>query len=188
MPAIPPLSPLGGGNEAYNPSYPAYPPNPLTPQYCGTVNYITTQINLLIPVPLQAGSQLNIWAAQYQTGRPYNLLFWNNEFTIRPVPDSIYCVEVEAYQTPVQFMMTTDSPLLNQWCQYLAYGVAMEILRDRQDMEGVENLKEGFMRQEGLVLERQAVEELFQPNITLFNNTQAGYGGGMGNFGISPGF
>ena len=58
----------------------------------------------------------------------------------------------------------------------------MEILRDRQDMEGVENLREGFMRQEALVLERQAVEEIQQPNITLFNSTSYnnGAGGGWG--------
>ena len=177
QPAIPPLSPLPVPS----------PPNGLTSQYCGTVNYVTTQINLLIPVPLQAGSQLNIWAATYQVGRPYNLLFWNNELTIRPVPDNVYLVEVESYQTPVQFMQTTDNPVLNQWSQYLAYGTAIEILRERQDMEGVENLREGFMRQEGLVLERQAVEEIQQPNITLFNSTQTGFGLG-GGWGIGQGF
>jgi hypothetical protein len=82
-------------------------------------------------------------------------------------------------------MMTSDNPILNQWAQYIAYGVAREILRDRQDMEGVANLEEGFKRQEALVLERQAVEEIGQPNITLFNSTQYGYGIG---WGIGAGF
>jgi len=177
QPAIPPLSPLPVSS----------PPVSLTPQYCGTVNYVTTQINLVIPVPLQAGSLLNIWAATYQVGRPYNALFWNNEITIRPVPDNVYLVELETYQTPAQFMNTTDNPTLNQWAQYIAFGASMEILRDRQDMEGVENLREGFMRQEGLVLERQAVEEINQPNITLFNSTQIGYGVGTGA-GYGAGF
>jgi len=170
QPAIPPLSPLPVPS----------PPVSLTPQYCGTVNYVTTQIDLLIPVPLQAGSVLNIWAATYQVGRPYNLLFWNNELTIRPVPDNVYLVEVEVYQTPVQFMTLTQNPVLDQWAQYISFGVAMEILRERQDMEGVENLREGFMRQEALVLERQSIEEIQQPNITLFNSTQGSYGYGIG--------
>ena len=190
--AIPNTSPLGGQSNANsNPppppsSYQAYPPSPLTPQYCGTVNYVTTQINLLLPVPLQAGSMLNIWAATYQVGRPYNVLFWNNELTIRPVPDNVYLCEIEAYQTPSQFFNTTDSPILNQWVQYIAYLAAMEILRDRQDMEGVANLEEGFKRQEALVLERQAVEEIGQPNITLFNGTVQGWGAGA--WGIGQGF
>ena len=58
---------------------------------------------------------------------------------------------------------------------------SMEILRDRQDMEGVENLREGFERQEALVLERQSIEEINQPNITLFNSTVTNYGIGYGN-------
>jgi hypothetical protein len=176
-PAIPPLSPLPVPS----------PPLSLTPQYCGTVNYVTTQITVNFPVAPAAGTMINVWAATYQVGRPYNLLFWNNELTIRPVPDNVYLCEVEVYQTPAQFMSTTDNPVLNQWAQYIAYGAASEILRDRQDMEGVANLQEGFKRQEALVLERQAVEEIGQPNITLFNTTQTGYGYGTG-WGIGQGF
>ena len=176
-PAIPPLSPLPVPS----------PPASLTPQYCGTVNYVTTDITVTFPVAPADGTMINVWAATYQVGRPYNLLFWNNELTIRPVPDNVYLCEVEAYQTPAQFLMTTDNPVLNQWAQYIAYGAAMEILRDRQDMEGVQNLSEGFQRQEALVLERQAIEEIQQPNITLFNSTNTGYGCG-GGWGIGAGF
>lgn len=171
QPAIPKLSPLPVPS----------PPVVLTPQYCGTVNYVTTSITVNFPVAPAAGTRINVWAATYQVGRPYNLLFWNNEFTIRPVPDNVYLCEVEAYQTPVQFMNVSDNPTLNQWSQYIAYGAACEILRERQDMEGVQNLLEGFNRQESLVLERQAVEEIGQPNITMFNSTQgSGAGGGWG--------
>lgn len=176
-PSIPDLSPIGGQQNANLPNT-AFPPGSSVPPYCGTVNYVTTQIDISLPVAVMPGTQLNVWAATYQVGRPYNMLFWNNEITIRPVPDNVYLVEVETYQTPAQFMNTGQHPILNQWCQYLAYGVAREILRDRQDMEGVANLEEGFMRQEGLVLERQACEEIGQPNITLFNSTQLGYGVG----------
>ncbi len=178
QPALPTLSPLGGQQNANPPPNTPYPPSPLTRQYCGTVNYVTTQIDLTLPVSIMPGTQLNIWAATYQVGRPYNLLFWNNELTIRPVPDNVYLCEVEVYQTPAQFLMTTDNPVLKQWAKYIAYGVAAEILRDRQDDEGLQNIMEGFRRQEALVLERQSVEEIGQPNVTLFNTTQTGYGVG----------
>ncbi len=170
IPTIPPLSPLP------KPSPPA--PSVNLPQYCGTVNYVTTAIDITFPVAPAAGTMINVWAATYQVGRPYNLLFWNNELTIRPVPDNVYLCEVEVYQTPVQFLLTTDNPTLKQWAKYIAYGVAAEILRDRQDDEGLQNIMEGFRRQEALVLERQSVEEIGQPNVTLFNTTQTGYGVG----------
>jgi hypothetical protein len=186
QPAIPNQSPLGGQINANLPNT-AYPPLPLTNQYCGTVDYVTTQITVNFPVAPASGTMINVWAATYQVGRPYNLLFWNNELTVRPVPDNVYMIEVEAFQTPSEFMTTNSHPVLNQWAQYLAYGAALEILRDRQDMEGVNNLMEGFKRQEALVLERQSIEEIGQRNITLFNSTQTGYGVGTGS-GYGAGF
>lgn len=167
-PAIPNLSPLP------SPS----PPVVLTNQYCGDVDYVTTDITINFPVAPAPGTNINVWAATYQPGRPYNALFWNNEITIRPVPDNVYLCEIETFLTPVEFMKLTDNPTLNQWAEYIAYGVAIEILRERQDIEGVQNLMEGFKRQEALVLERQSVEEIFQPNITVFNTTS--YNNGMG--------
>ncbi len=145
-------------------------------QNVGTVNYVTGDFLFTLPLPLQAGTTLTVRVSQYQTGRPYTLLFWNNEFHVRPIPKFIHKIEIETYLTPVQFMQTTDSPILNQWVQYIAYGVACEILRQRQDMEGVSNLMEGFKRQEGLVLERQGVEEINSRNNTIYSGTQQSLG------------
>lgn len=150
----------------------------------GSVNYVTGVFSINFPVAPAAGTVMTLWVSQYQTGRPYSLLFWNNELVIRPVPKLIHKVEIETYLTPVQFLETSDSPILNQWWQYIAYGASCEILRERQDIEGVENLKEGMKGQEALVLERQSIEEIFQPNITIFNSTNQsiGFGSGLGSW------
>lgn len=144
----------------------------------GTVNYVTGEftINLAVGIGFVIGSQLQIWISQYNPSRPFSLLFWNNEFTVRPVPDMVYKIEVETYMTPVQFLETGDNPILNQWWQYIAYGAACEILRERQDFDGVNNLMEGFKRQEALVLERQATEEIGQRNSTIFSGSTPNQG------------
>ena len=152
----------------------------------GTVNYVTGVFAFdlsgtgLIPA---AGQYFTLWVSQYQTGRPYFLLFWNNELTIRPIPKLVHRIDVEIYLTPVQFMLSTDSPILNQWAKYLAYGASVDILFDRQDLDGVENLKPMLDKQEALVLERQATEEINTPNYTLFNSTQQNYGYGAQGLG-----
>ena len=151
----------------------------------GSVNYVTGAVSInfaLANVTPKNGSNANLWVSQYNTGRPYTLLFWNNEFTVRPVPDKTYKVEVETYLTPIQLLETDDYPILNQWWQYISYGVAMEIQRERNDFEGVEGLREGFMRQEALVLERQGVEEIGSRNSTLFSSSipQQGWNQGSG--------
>lgn len=160
-------------------------PGLLNPTDIGTVNYVTGQIDFTLPVgvSLASGTLFTVWVSQYQTGRPYNLLFWNNEFTIRPVPKLIHKVEVETYLTPVQFLQTTDNPIVNQWWQLIAIGAAIKVLEDRQDMEGVENLSVLFDRQEAMVLERQANEEIFVPNYTLFNSAQQNWWGSGQGFG-----
>lgn len=140
----------------------------------GTVDYVTGDFEINFPVAPASGTQMTLWVSQCQTGRPYSLLFWNNEFTIRPVPKLIHKVEIETYLTPVQFMETTDVPILTQWWQYIAYGAACEILRERQDFDGLSNIMEGFKRQEALVLERQGVEEIGQRNSTIYTSTVNG--------------
>jgi hypothetical protein len=154
----------------------------------GTVNYVTGAISLdftLAPgSPIPASGELfRVYVSQYQVARPYCLLFWNNEFTIRPVPDRVHKLEIEAYLTPVQFMLTTDSPIMNQWVNYLALGAAIQILTERQDMQGVQNLQPMFQEEEGLVLERQANEEIGQRNVTIFNASVNGQGQFWGNWG-----
>lgn len=145
----------------------------------GEVNYVTGEFDFTLPagISLALGTQFTIRVSQYQTGRPYSLLFWNNEFSIRPVPKHIHKVEIETFLTPVQFMLTTDLPILNQWWQLIAIGAAIKVLEDRQDMDGVQNLSILYDRQEDLVLERQGVEEIFQPNQTMFNSSNTAYGG-----------
>lgn len=155
--------------------------NPSVPnvffQGIGSVNYVSGQFNINFPVAPAAGQNMNLFVSQYQTGRPYSLLFWNNEFTIRPVPKLVHKVTIETFLTPVQFMLSTDQPILNQWWQLIAIGAAIKVLEDRQDMDGVANLVILYDRQEDLVLERQGVEEIFQPNQTLFNSSNTAYGG-----------
>ena len=173
------------GSVIYNSqAYQAYPGDRIQ-TLVGSVNYVTGAVSInfaLAGVTPASGSLFNLWVSQYNAGRSYSLLFWNNEFTVRPVPDKVYKVEVETYLTPVQFLETSDNPILNQWWQYISFGSAMEILRERNDFEGVEGLREGFMRQEALVLERQGVEEIGQRNATIFSSStpQQGWNQGSG--------
>lgn len=148
-------------------------PGLLTVLNIGTLDYVGGACAFTLPsgYDLQSGTTLRVNVSQYQPGKPYSALFWNNYYQIRPVPKYVHKVEIESYLTPVQFLQTTDSPIIYQWLQYISYGVACEILRRRQDMDGVANLMEGFKRQEALVLERQGTEEIFQRNTTIFTST-----------------
>jgi len=160
-------------------------PGDLVQTLIGTVNYVTGLFTFNLPsgVSVAAGQLLRIFVSQYTTGRPYSLLFWNNEITIRPVPKYTHKVEVETYLTPVQFMSYSDNPIMNQWAKYIAYGAAIDILTDRQDIDGVNNLMDAFKYEEGLVLERQGAEEIGQRNATIFSSSVQGNGNYWGAWG-----
>lgn len=172
-------NPLQNTNPAIPGMYNKNTQNPglINPTNIGTVDYVSGAMFFTLQFPLETGTLLDIRVSQYQPGRPYNLMFWNNEFTIRPVPKTAHKVEVETYLTPVQFLQSTDVPILNQWWQLIAIGAAIKVLEDRQDMEGIDNLLVLFNRQSALVLERQAIEEIFVPNYTIFNSTLPAAGG-----------
>lgn len=144
----------------------------------GSVNYVTGAIAFTLQVGQTpaAGQAIRVRVSQYQTGKPFSLLFWNNEFHVRPVPAQIHKCEIETYLTPIQFLSTTDAPILNQWWQLLAIGAAIKVLEDRQDMDGVANLIPLFDRQESLVLERQSTEEINQRNATIFSSATSSLG------------
>lgn len=140
----------------------------------GSVNYVSGNFVIdfapagVIPA---SGQNMVLRVSQYQTGKPYSLLFWNNEFHVRPVPKEIHKIEIEVYLTPVQFLSINSNPIVNQWWQYLSFLSAIKIQRERNDFESVNMLMEGAKNQENLVLSRQAVEEIGQPNYTMFNST-----------------
>lgn len=161
-------------------------PGLLNPTNIGSVNYVTGVFSInfqIVNVTPIAGQNMQLFVSQYQTARPYSLLFWNNYFIVRPVPKYVHKIEIEAYQTPVQFLTTSSNPLINQWAKYIAYGAAIDILLDRNDLQGVQALQPAFKEQEALVLEKQATEELFQRNATIFSGTQQGLGNYYGAWG-----
>jgi hypothetical protein len=147
----------------------------------GSVDYVTGAFSITFPIAPQSGADITVWVKQYTAGRPRCLLFWNDYFIVRPVPDLVYRIEVEAYRAPNIFALDTDSPILRQWWQYIAFGAAIKVLEDRQDIEGIANLMPSFKQQEALVLERQGVEEINQRNSTIFSganqNLYDGYQG-----------
>jgi len=154
-PAIPPTSPI---------------PSTLPSNQVGTVNYVTGAVSLDLPIALASSEKLKVWTAPYQANFPSGILFWNNEFTVRPVPDKVYKIEVEVFKKPTQFLSDTSETDVQQWSQYIALGASLIILRNRQDMESVENLLPFFQEQEGYVMARQSCEEIGQHNDTWYTS------------------
>jgi len=152
-------------------------PNGIVGGNYGTINYLTGDFILIFLTPPADGAVIYSETYPYAAGRPTMMLFYDNVFTLRPVPDLAYKVTLNAYVRPTQFISTNQSPYLQQWWQYIAYGAAKKIFENRMDLESVNAIMPEFNKQERLVLRTTLVQQANQRVATIYtlNNQSYGY-------------
>lgn len=151
-------------------------PNPV-----GVINYVTGQFTFDFPVAPGDGEAINVQCRYYQPSRPTSMFYFNNAFTIRPIPDQVYEITIETYIRPTA-ILTGESPELEQWWQYIAYGAAKKIFEDRTDSEGVAMLMPEFKQQEVLVLRRTLVQQSNDRVYTIYTDSLDSTGKWSGNY------
>lgn len=152
----------------------------------GTINYITGVYTLTFNSAPASGENINSLTIPYVASRPDTVLFFDNKFIVRPVPDQVYPVQVEVDMRPTELLLTTDTPELEQWWQYIAYGASKKMFEDRSDMASIQEIMPEFKNQETLVLRRTIVLQTKERVATIYTENTAGqYGPGLydsGNF------
>jgi hypothetical protein len=148
------------------------------------INYVTGQFTITFPTPPANGQVINTQTVPMVTALPQALLYYDNTFFVRPVPDQSYNINFECYMRPTFIMDTTNSPQLNEWWQYIAYGASIHILQDRMDLDSVNLLMPEFKLQERLCLRRTLVQYSNERTATIYTeqvSPQAGNNGwGLG--------
>lgn len=151
------------------------------------IDYVTGEYSITFSTPPGSGQQVTADTFAYVAARPLSLLYFNNEFTLRPVPDAVYPVQVEVYIRPTELLASDQSPKLEQWWQYIAYGAAIKVLQDRSDYDSVQQVIPEYKNQERLVLRTTIVQQTEERTATIyadwFNNANTG-----GNWGQGGGY
>jgi hypothetical protein len=159
---------------------------PLVPPYdtiqnpANYINYQTGQYVVTFPSVTQIMAPIYFEGILYQPGKPIGMLYYNNEFTLRPVPDKTYAIQIEVDVRPTELINSTDVPQLEQWWQYIAYGAAKKIFEDRMDMDSVQLIMPEFKQQERLVLRTTLTQQANERTVTIYTQgKQFGIGGGF---------
>lgn len=148
-----------------------------------TINYVTGAYTITFKTPGGApvapgpDRVINSQTVPSITARPQALMFYENVFTLRPVPDQPYKINFEVDIRPTAILDTTFSPELEEWWQYIAYGAAKKIFEDRMEMESVANIMPEFNKQERLCLRRTLVQ-LTNERVATIYSEQTGTQGG----------
>lgn len=161
----------------------------------GTINYDNGVIaNLEFTSNVPAGNEIQIQYNPTQVSIPLSILFFQNQFTLRPVPDRGYTIELIAYRQPSQALLgstNASSPNLagvaelNEWWELLAAGAAKKIYQDRLDPDGV-TLMDALLKERYEIAETRTYAQLGKQRIsTIFaDQLTNNYGSGGWGFGV----
>lgn len=156
----------------------------------GGFNYQTGAItNLIFPVIIPYGTDINIQSRQYQPNRPTTVFYWINEqqvgqLTFRPVPDKTYNIRIVSYNYPVLGTNPGMSrPTLDQWWEALAYGASMKIFENNKDLESSSQMSDILERKLVLLGRTEWTQLRTQRTKTIYTTPLNGMGPGGGYFG-----
>lgn len=167
----------------------------IDPAGTNTINYETGAISVKFgdgtnPLAIPANNDITIQYNPASMAIPQSILFFQNQFTLRPVPDRGYTIELVAYRQPSQAILGSenpDSPNLSgtpellEWWECLAFGAAKKIYEDRLDDDGVALMNRSLEERYQVAYTRTYAELGKQRMSTIFadqlsNNYGASYG------------
>lgn len=183
VPVIDPATgnPTLNGNLYIPGQEPATPPTVVLP--FNTINYSTGVFTITFANPPGANQPINSQTVMVTPSLPQTIMFYANQFTVRPVPDQVYAVNFEVYVRPTALLATNQSPQLEEWWQFLAYGASLRIFQDQMDYDSVNLIMPEYNNQLRQCLRRTLVQLTNQRVATIYTE-QASLGGG---FGWGPG-
>jgi hypothetical protein len=165
----------------------------------GTINYETGAISVTFTNVVPSGQNIQVMYSPTVMARPLSILFFQNQFTLRPVPDQGYTIELIAYRQPSQALLgTTDPntpntagvPELKEWWELLSMGAAKKFFEDQQDVNSLQVMEKYLFDRYAVVEARTYAQIGSKQRIgTIYadqmNNGYGGWGGsGYGGFGI----
>ncbi len=150
------------------------------------INYLTGQYTITFTNNTIAGTAINSMATPTILSIPQAVLYFSNQFVVRPVPDQVYRINFEVYQRPTALLDTAQSPELEEYWQYIAYLAAKKIFEDRLDMDSVQLIMPELKNQESLCLRRTWVQITNTRTATIYTE-QSSFGPGGTGWGFGGG-
>lgn len=154
-----------------------------------TINYQTGEIDgLVFAEDIPEGTPIQIQYNPKQFSIPLSIMFFQNQFTLAPVPDAGYTVELTCYRQPIQALLAADmagNPELSEWWEILSVGAAKKIFEERLDSDGVMFIDK-MLKERYDIIETRTYAQIGQQRINTIYTDQLTYNYGLG--GLSSNF
>lgn len=123
-----------------------------------SIDYLTGAYVVNFSNPPKNGETIWFNCVPYTAKKPETILFTNDKFILRPVPDSSYRVDLTVRKRPSEMLLPTAMPELSEWWEYIALGASIKVLQDRLDFDTIALLEPEFNRQEILINRRKITQ------------------------------
>jgi hypothetical protein len=155
-----------------------------------TINYQTGEITgLIFAEAIPQGTPIQIQYNPKKFSIPLSIMFYQNQFTLAPVPDRGYTIELTCYRQPIQALLAADqtgNPELSEWWEILSVGAAKKVFENRMDSEGVIFIDK-MLRERYDIIETRTYAQIGQQQIqTIYSdqlNQNYSQNGSGSNFG-----
>lgn len=134
----------------------------------GTLNYATGAYSITFASAPPSSAVIYGKYQGYSGNRPQGVLFFDNEFTFRPVPDATYMIKMQGYIKPITLTNPSDLPLQEEWGQVIAYGASLDIFIDTGDMDSYNQTYPIFKRYENVALGRTIQQLTAEQSVPRF--------------------
>ncbi len=134
----------------------------------GSIDYLTGAYSFNFTTAPAASAVIYAKYIGYSGNRPQGILFFNNQFTLRPVPDQSYAIQMQGYIQPTTLSLSTDTPLQPEWGPVIVYGAALERFQDIGDNDNYERYYPVFKRFENVALGRTIQQLTEQQSVPRF--------------------
>lgn len=152
------------------------------------INYATGAFSVTFPIAPASNAPINSQVVANNLALPQAILFYEDQFVLRPVPDQPYRINFEVFIRPTALLAAASVPQLEEWWQYVAYGAAKKVFEDRSQIEDVQLIIPEYKLQERLCLRRSLVQWSNERVATIYTEQTSmgsgfnGWGYGGGNF------
>jgi hypothetical protein len=140
----------------------------LTGDGTGTINYLTGAYSATFLTAPAASAVIYAKYQGYVGNRPQGVLFFNNQFTFRSVPDQAYQILMQGYIKPTLLVNANDTPLQPEWGPVIVYGAALERFAYTGDNDNYERYFPIFKRFENVALGRTIQQLTEQQSVPRF--------------------
>ena len=127
--------------------------------FAGTVNYTSGAVSITFPNIVDNNVNIEAHYYPYVASRPRDVLFYEQFFEFRPIPDRAYEFRVHSQRRPTAMAAANDPPEFIEWCNLISYGAALKIFIEDGDWDEYRNLYPIFSEQKNLA-QRRALKQL----------------------------